>query len=277
MRMPRGALIALIATGIASAPAQASVDSVGGYKFVNKEFELEGGKTKRLKAMCPDGTHVYGGGQFNPGDFGEFVQAQSYPVDGRDKNRKPDDGFEVLAKNLTGAPIMTTVQATCGKPKATYKAKRKKISGAGSSNEVDSRCPDNKPGKLVGGGVSGPKKLLHNDGGPTSNGTDAYYYAYMTNNSQQEITAKVWAICAKVKTTYIEDGAQAPAQTQTPLSTACPVQTVALDGGMGSTGGVDLNGSLFNVQDPRQWFVFGDNKTAGLRTISVNVVCAEHP
>jgi hypothetical protein len=277
MGTARGALIALIAMGIAAAPAQASVSTAGGYKFVNKEYELEGGKTKRLKAMCPDGTHVYGGGQFNPGDFGEFVQAQSYPVDGRDQDRKPDDGFAVLAKNLTGAPIMTTVQATCGKPRATYKAKREEITGSGFSQEVDAFCPKNKPGRLVGGGVSGPKKLLHNDGGPTSNGTDAYYYAYMSNDGQKAVTAKVWAICAKFKTTYIEDGAPAPAQTQTPLSIACPAQTVALDGGMGSTGGIDLNGSLFNVQNPSQWFVFGDNKTAGSRTISVNVVCAEHP
>jgi hypothetical protein len=278
MRIARGIVVSLVLLAAWATNASASVDSAGGYKFASKQFTLKANKTERLSVACPAGTHVYGGGQSNPSGYDEVAQLQEYPIDGKDRDKKPDDGFEVLVQNRTSNSIQSTVWATCGKPKASYRTKKTKIFAGSFTNEIDATCKSG-TGDLVGGGVGGPKGIVHDDGGPLdpSSGHD-YYYAYMHNSSQETLNAEVYSICAHVHTTLLQGSEDtAPALEQTELTFQCPANTVALDGGLYSSGGVTVNTSLRSTMNPRNWIIFADNTQTTSRQVGVLVACGEHP
>lgn len=76
---------------------------------VDAQRTVRPGHTASLKASCPRTSHVTDGG-FN---LAAGVLLASLPIDGRDRDHAPDDGWKVRAKN-TGANANTlTVFALC--------------------------------------------------------------------------------------------------------------------------------------------------------------------
>jgi len=97
------------------------------------------------RARCPKDTHVTGGGATFHG-VGRLVS--SYPFDGPDANRVPDDGWAVRYYNLsTTNPAYLYVDAIC---LARKRLRYKKAFGAPSVE-----CPNG--GHLTGGGIRHPR------------------------------------------------------------------------------------------------------------------------
>ncbi len=274
--MCAGAVVALIAAGAAAAPAHGSIGTAHGYKYPAKSFQISPGKVKTFKVMCPDGLHVYGGGQNNSGSFNKIAQLQGFPIDGKDRDKKPDDGYAVILANRTTDPMSLTVTASCGKPKANYPYVKSTMFPNGASQEVDADCTKVNNTSLVGGGVQGPRGVVQEDGGPDGVGNNPHYYAYMENTSGKKKTAKVYAICAKIDTQYTSNSAQIFGMTEAFATAECPAGTAVLDGGMGSTGGVSLNAS-FHDGAYDSWTVLGDNLTNSQRMIVSFATCGKHP
>lgn len=92
--------------------------------YTRKRTSLKAAKSARATASCPDGTHVGGGGVSIGGD-GSGRIVSSYPIDGRDGDHKPDDGWRGTAFNtsLTQAHRMF-VYATCWKRAMRYAKQR---------------------------------------------------------------------------------------------------------------------------------------------------------
>jgi hypothetical protein len=72
-----------------------------------------GFNAKAATAKCQSG-HITGGGVFITGAVDEATVVTSYPIDGKDKNKAPDDGWRALATNEHGASEKTlTAYAIC--------------------------------------------------------------------------------------------------------------------------------------------------------------------
>ena len=67
----------------------------------------------KAKAKCPAGTRVTGGGGFISGTTLQAHIVASKPIDLRDGDKAPDDGWKVFARNNTGADKTLTVHAIC--------------------------------------------------------------------------------------------------------------------------------------------------------------------
>ena len=79
-------------------------------KSVDLPVSIEG---VRAKMKCPAGTHVTGGGGFLSGNSLEARQLATKPIDLKDKDKAPDDGWHVRAANSEGAMKTLTVHAIC--------------------------------------------------------------------------------------------------------------------------------------------------------------------
>lgn len=275
MAVRAGMVVALVVLVAGVAPASAEVTSVGGFKYVSKSFDVPAQKAKRLKAMCPDSTHAYGGGQSNTTLYGGFAQLQSYPVDDGDPGKTPDDGWGLLVKNLTGSSVDNVVAfAACGAPAAEYRRKQVPMFPNTYTGETDMRC---KSRQLVGGGMFGPGRAVLLDGGADDFPEGPTYYTYLHNTSQvKNATATQYAVCAGVDTSYVLDQKQIGAAMRDQSTVACPTKTAVLSGGLYSTGGVTLTAS-FPPATFREWTIVGDNTLASQQTIGALAVCGAHP
>jgi len=70
-------------------------------------------KTKAVKATCPSKAHVTGGGARFSGDPGDGKLLASYPIDGRDADHVPDDGWKVQGYNTAPGPLTLKAFAIC--------------------------------------------------------------------------------------------------------------------------------------------------------------------
>jgi len=70
-------------------------------------------KVKSAKATCKGGAHVTGGGIRMGKDGGDGIALASYPVDGKDADKVPDDGWKVQGYNRTAGTLPLTAYAIC--------------------------------------------------------------------------------------------------------------------------------------------------------------------
>jgi hypothetical protein len=70
-------------------------------------------KTKAVKAACPSKSRVTGGGARFSGDPGDAKLLASYPVDGKDPDSIPDDGWKAQGHNDTAGPLQLKAYAIC--------------------------------------------------------------------------------------------------------------------------------------------------------------------
>jgi hypothetical protein len=85
--------------GAANTAAAYAACMPGKTKYRQETFKIKPASAKSARVECPDGTGVTGGGAvvFGPADSGWLTA--SHPFDGRDRKRKPDDGWRVKAFN----------------------------------------------------------------------------------------------------------------------------------------------------------------------------------
>ncbi len=110
-------------------------------------YRREGGKlpegtpaARTLTARCPDGTHVVGGGAA-AGEDGTPAAAQvnsSYPIDGADRDKAPDDGWR--GRFYGSEQPRTRVVAICAETKPRYRQFMGTLK-AGDAGGVFLDCP----------------------------------------------------------------------------------------------------------------------------------------
>src|SRR4051794_13884224 len=105
---------ALTLAGLLAGTAAASVTHSGGIAYVEKAHPDQPDGDEKFHVNCPNGTHVLGGGARGFASFGGASIQHGYPIDRKDADKKPDDGWEVAL--FTGEPSVDwTVFATCTK------------------------------------------------------------------------------------------------------------------------------------------------------------------
>src|SRR5262245_46524058 len=152
-RLALGSCLAVALSITVAGAAGAAVVTSGGIKYVTKQFTLKPGGARTTKAACPKRTHVYGGGHYNVGGFGDVIGAHSYPYDGDDRDKLPDDGWAAQLRAL-GDSYDAAVHAICAKPYPEY-AKRTAVGESSDQTLVSVPCdPPNL--EVTDGGSRGP-------------------------------------------------------------------------------------------------------------------------
>ncbi len=78
-----------------------------------KKITVAAGKVRATKATCKGGAHVTGGGLKFSGHSGDGKLISSYPIDGKDADRVPDDGWKVQGYNQTAGDLQLKAFAIC--------------------------------------------------------------------------------------------------------------------------------------------------------------------
>jgi hypothetical protein len=216
---------------VLAGPAAAAVKQVGGLRYVTKSVAIKpDDASKRAKARCPGGTHVFGGG--GASSLGSGVDLyQSYPFDGPDPGSAPDDGWGVLLRNLESEKQTVKLFAVCAKHKARYRIERLVAPASTQGGEATVDCTK---GNAVGGGVSGPSRIAMNSGGA---GEDGFGF-YLDNQGELADDVAGYVICAKVPTTLVSTlNAPISAGATASDSGKCPGGTHVYSGGQFNNGG----------------------------------------
>jgi hypothetical protein len=87
-------------------------EDVPDYRSKVRDLDVAATDGVKGKVMCHSG-HVTGGGALISGAVDEAYIVASYPVDGNDHDRAPDDGWKVFALNSEGADKTLTTYAIC--------------------------------------------------------------------------------------------------------------------------------------------------------------------
>ena len=108
-------------------------------KFRSATRSVKAGKRRTVKAACPDGFQVTGGGieGSNP------LIAATVPYDGKDSGKKPDDGWKATAFNPDAAAEDLTAFASCRKA-GTWDLKYLRVEnpvGAGDQRRAPTSAP----------------------------------------------------------------------------------------------------------------------------------------
>ncbi len=74
---------------------------------------LDAGEAASRRAGCGRGRHVLGGGLRISGPQDEARAASSFPFDGKDRHKVPDDGWKSTGYNLSGGSKALTTFAIC--------------------------------------------------------------------------------------------------------------------------------------------------------------------
>ena len=271
-----GATLSAAAVGIClaiagSSVAAGSVDTVGKLRYVRHAFQTKPSQEYlTVKAKCPRGTHVTGGGEVNDGGFGELNIVHTYPVDRGDPGSSPDDGWAVLLHNQ--GSHSGKVHAICTKRKVRYATETFQIA-TGAQNEFDLPCPAGT--KVLSGGTRGPRTVIENSLFPVS---DFEWGGYVENHSATDKSFTQTAVCAKVATTIqISDNDPIDPETRGSRSSACPGSQHVYGGGQDNSAGFD--GIFASAMSPTgsdhdAWRAAVDNFSASFTfTVRAYAVC----
>ena len=182
-----------------------------------------------LKLRCPKGTHVISGGGYTTGGSLDDQLAQSAPFDGRDDDRKPDDGW--LASVNGSPPQKMKTFATCSDRLAVvYKHHPSNLTATGSEAAV--QCPTGEV--AVGGGLTvdgHPRDAAVAVSGPASDHQSWFSWGRFGNGD-----GVVHAICAHPasggsKITYHSRTGDIGPDSQDMVTAPCPQGSRLLGGG----------------------------------------------
>jgi hypothetical protein len=123
----------------------------GSFKYRSSAHRVMAGHARALKAKCPDGTHVSGGGVYVDGAISDVFVNSSYPYDGPDANEAPDDGWKGRDYNQSVTPHMMTVYAICGTKNLDYEIGGPVTIDFAGGVGSDVACPDSR--HITGGGI----------------------------------------------------------------------------------------------------------------------------
>jgi hypothetical protein len=125
-----------------------------GLAYRSSSKPIAGGEVKTVKARCPSGSAVLGGGGEMVDTLADIFFDQSRPFDGGDKNSRPDDGWQVRAFSSVGDYTLKA-HAICtskGISHLHYRSHtRPDITGPGTGDAL-AECHDDEV--AVGGGAS---------------------------------------------------------------------------------------------------------------------------
>jgi hypothetical protein len=132
---------------------------------------VEPNERRTVRSRCPDGFQVTGGGLEAPNP----IPSASGPYDGKDRDKKPDDGWKATAVNSSAQPADLVTWASCRKAGSwdlEYRKGEFPVGGGGSVSTT-SLCPN---GVVTGGGgaIRGPSGLVRiHETFPADDGSDA--------------------------------------------------------------------------------------------------------
>ena len=264
-------VVAVLALAVATSGAAGSVKRAGGVAYVTKSFERDAGYAK-LKASCPRGTQVLSGGEDNNASFNAARLHHSYPVDGPDKRKKPDDGWGVA---LTSTGDYTfRVYALCADRKVKYVKRTLGANALGQTNQVVG-CPGDL--RVVGGGHRGSQSLTANSGFVSG----AEWAFFVDNHENAPLPFSGFATCVRFPTEVVsESDPDTPFGTQTFVEAECPAGRFVVGGGSSNGGSYDqvgLNATFpggFAGPPARTWSVWTDNRAGAELPVTAQAVCA---
>jgi len=266
-----GVAVVLVA-GVTATSAGAIVKRSGGISYAYKRTDVEAG-FQTVKMRCPRRTHVVGGGEANGFTFNGLTLHHTYPIDGRDRGKKPDDGW-ATAVNAAG-PNSFEPYAICIKRRVTYV---KRQLGADSSAQTNHVIPCPQGLHIVMGGHRGPQELLDASGFPSSEGWA--FFVDNTTNSPQVFTG--FATCVRFGVSKVTVSDNSFEAGQGFVEAPCPTGRHVVGGGFSSSfnyGDAHTNSTFpAAAVDPtrdigRLWSVWVDN-FSGTGSVSALAVCS---
>jgi hypothetical protein len=274
---------AVIVAAVLAAPAAAAVSKGGGWRYVTKRFEVTAEENRTLKAPCPDGTHVYSGGYFNSKSYDHGFVLHSFPYDGGDRRRKPDDGWK--ARVLTRNPAVTwLVYAVCAKPMPKYPSREISISEGTGTTFASQNCGPGLNG--FGGGTRGHDLEVETESGPILNPTSKGWTVRIESFTDVASELEIYAICADLPAAYPQAGTAVQPGTQLGHSVDCPPERKhVVAGGIfndGQHGDVVIPASIpegFPGPTTDSWRAYLDNydgnNTDNAVNLTVRAVCSK--
>jgi hypothetical protein len=235
------ALLILLLLAVPTASAK-----IVGLASKYKPVPADGQATQKL--ACPKGMHVIGGGGYTTGSSLDDQLAESAPFDGRDDNRKPDDGWLASVNSASPDKKMKTFATCSDKLAVVYKHHPSNLTAAGSESFVE--CPT---GKVpVGGGVTVDGHPLDTPmaASTPAASTPGSYGWYSWTRSPNGNVGVVYAVCARrgsggSKITYHDRTGDVGPGRQDVVTAPCPQGSRLLGGGatqidFGEEGDLDL-------------------------------------
>ncbi len=169
---------------------------VAGRSFPSNDKRSPAHKRTTVKASCPRGQHVLGGGAGATGPFLSQRIVASAPYDSKDPGKKPDDGWRAVVDNLSDTKYRATAYAICAPVGGLAYAKDAFRAPKRKRTHAEAECP---PGKFViGGGVShdGKVRKISLVSTYADDSTDHdHWFVDIDNLARKRAFGKVFAIC----------------------------------------------------------------------------------
>jgi hypothetical protein len=266
-----------IAASVLAVLAPASVGALtkrsGGITYAYKRANVNGG-IEKIKVHCPRDMHVVGGGEANGLTYNQLTLHHSYPIDGRDRRRTPDDGWESMVSSA--GPSTFEPYAICIKRRVRYSKQTLAANSFGVTNQVVP-CPGRL--NLVMGGTRGSQELRANSGFNHPEG----WALFIENQLNQPLPFTGFATCVRFGVSLASATNNAFPPGQGFLQASCPPGRHVVGGGLSSGFGFGEShiNSTFPARalDPtdqigRHWSVFVDNLTAANGSVTAQAVCS---
>lgn len=264
-RFGSGALVLLAALALSDVAAEAKV------KIVEGQFkEVAAGEQGSRKLACPREMQVVSGGAFTGGSSLEDEVADSAPYDGKDDDKKPDDGWKASINAGAGSVEFQTWAICSDTLKLTYRSRPSEDALQGEFGTPP--CP---VGTLaVGGGMEVKGRSIDTPlkgSRPTQTGDAWSSYAF-SPNFPPGLKGVAHSVCAKSdKIQYVNNSKMVPNQTQDDVEAQCPSGTKVIGGGGGGGNfdGVELasilpsDGSDDNSKPDDAWTTWSNNEDTG--------------
>jgi hypothetical protein len=266
------AVVLAVIAGASGSPAGAIVKRSGGVTYAYKRTSVDAGFNK-VKVRCPRGTHVVGGGEANGFTFNGLALHHSYPIDGHDRGRKPDDGWETVV-NAAGSNSFEPY-AICVERRVTYVKRTLAADSLDQTNHVIG-CPNGL--RVVMGGHRGSNQLSMNSGFATGEG----WALFIENSTNGPLTFKGFATCVRFGISREIEPDNSFEAGQGFVEAPCPPGRHVVGGGLSNGfgyGQARVNSSFpASALDPtreigRHWSAWVDN-FAGTGSVTAQAVCA---
>jgi hypothetical protein len=247
----------------------------GGLRYVQEGHRLAPGSAKTFKAACPKRAHVLGGGHYNSGGYGDVIGAHSYPYDGRDRGRKPDDGWAAQLRGF-GVSHPVSVFAVCAKLLPEYPKTEVTIDPGGGEVIRKVTCPT--PAlSVTGAGSRGPASVREVAGAPFD--PDIWEQG-LANHGTRPSEVTLWAVCSSLTPTYVYGNALAQPHQQTFVQAQCPPDASHVTGGGLASNSLNQGNNAIAALQPFSigapfdgWRSWMDNYDDAATQISAVAIC----
>jgi hypothetical protein len=272
-------VVVVLAIGLVAAT------SAQAFKYVDHTTTLTTGGSHTVSAKCPGKQRVLGGGETN--DLSAFddrvALTETFPFDGGDRGRKPDDGWTVSVDLDGTVPVGLTAHAICAKGTAARKLRYRSNAESvdGGQEAVEASCP--KRARVVSGGLGSTDPELGwvastaPADGSDRNGSADDGWEGTIDDYDGPVIATTYAVCAKGKfgrkLKRTSDPEVVEPNTEGVATASCPGKTKVVGGGLESPS--PLGSSIFNATGPsghKAWTGVYDQYAPEV-TITAHAIC----